>query len=309
MDVRISIIGTGFVGAATAFSLVQAGSASEIVLVDIDKQKAEGEAMDLLHGVSFVQPVDVRAGELADCRGSRIVIYTAGVNQKPGETRLDLAARNLAILRQTLPPLIAACPDALFLFVANPVDILTYAALKWSGLPAEQVIGSGTVLDSSRLRMHLGQHFGFDARNVHAYVVGEHGDTELVLWSLANVAGADLSHVDPLGRPPLNREQVFADVKNAAYRIIERKGATYYAIALAVRRIVDAVLRDERSILTVSSLVNGPYGLHDVCLSLPCLVTSEGRKQILELPITAEEQIALNASAVHLATFSKELGL
>lgn len=308
MDVRISIIGTGFVGSTIAFALLGAGTASELVLVDINRQKAEGEAMDLSHGVSFVRPVQVTSGDFTDCQGSRIVILTAGANQKPGETRLDLAAKNVDILKQSLPKLQEACPDALFLMVANPVDILTYVALKIGGFPPNQVIGSGTVLDSSRFRQALSKHYGVDARNVHAYIVGEHGDSEVPLWSLANIAGADLAHIDTLNKPDLDRKAIFDEVKNAAYHIIERKGATYYAIGLAIRRIVEAILRDENSILSISSLINGPYGIRNVCLSLPCLVNASGRDKVLELPITEEEQKSLCRSASGLRTVLDELG-
>ncbi|MBC9783928.1 L-lactate dehydrogenase [Heliobacterium chlorum] len=308
MDVRISIIGTGLVGSSTAFALLSAGTSSELVLVDIDRQKAEGDAMDLNHGVSFVSPVQVRAGDFSDCKGSRIVVYAAGANQKPGETRLDLASRNVAILKETIPKLQKACPDAIFLIVANPVDILTYAALKESGLPSHQIIGSGTVLDSSRFRFLLSQHFGVDARNVHAYIVGEHGDTEVPLWSLANIGGADLHHIDFFGKAPLDRQAIFDDVKNAAYQIIERKGATFYGIALAVRRICETILRDEHSVLTVSSRIDGLYGIKDVCLSLPCLVTAAGRETILDLPLSFEEERALRDSASSLRTVLNDLG-
>ncbi|MDD2421821.1 MAG: L-lactate dehydrogenase [Heliobacteriaceae bacterium] len=308
MDIRIAIIGTGFVGATTAFALVNAGTASELVLVDVNRQKAEGEAMDLSHGVSFVSPVEIVAGDPAACQGARIVIFTAGANQKPGETRLDLAARNVAILRKTLPELQKYCPDAIYLMVANPVDILTYVALKISGLPDNRVIGSGTVLDSSRFRQSLSRHYGVDPRNVHAYIVGEHGDSEVPLWSLANIAGTDLTHIATLGRPAVDREAIFGAVKNAANEIINRKGATYYAIALAVRRIVEAVVRDEHSILTISSLISGTYGINDVCLSLPCLVTGNGREQVVELPVDLAEAGALRESAAGLRTILSGLG-
>ncbi|ABZ85285.1 l-lactate dehydrogenase [Heliomicrobium modesticaldum Ice1] len=309
MDVRVSIIGTGNVGAATAFGLLSASTVSELVLVDINKKKAEGEAMDLNHGVSFVSPVEVVSGDYSDCKGSRIVIFTAGANQKPGETRLDLAEKNTAILKQAIPELMKHCPDAILLMVANPVDILTYGALKISGLPPRQVIGSGTVLDSSRLRYTLSRHFGVDVRNVHAYIAGEHGDTEVPLWSLANIAGADLEHIDFFGKAPLDRQALFEETKTAAYHIIERKGATYYAIALAVRRICEAILRDEHSVLTISSLIEGDYGIRDVCLSLPSLVCASGRERILDLPLSEQEETLLRHSAGELRKVLSGLGL
>ncbi len=302
MSTRISIIGTGFVGASIAFALVGDGMVSDLVLVDKDRKKAEGEAMDLNDGASFIHPVRIIPGELEDCKGSKIVIITAGANQNPNETRLDLAERNTVIIKELITRLASICPAAIFLIVTNPVDVLTYVALKNSNLSPHQVIGSGTVLDSSRFRQEISTYYDIDARNVHAYIVGEHGDSEVPLWSLANIGGTGLSHFESpqntsFGNASLNHIEVFNNVKNAAYHIIERKGATYYAIALAVRRIIKAILRDENSILTISSLLEGQYGIKDVCLSLPCLVNSKGRHTVFELPISNEEKSALQESA------------
>ena len=294
-DIKISIIGAGFVGATTAFCLMEAGVAAQILLIDIDQKKAEGEAMDLQDGMSFVPPVRISAGTPEDCRDSNIVIFTAGANQRQGETRLDLAGRNVAILKEIVPVLCRVCPETILLMVTNPVDVLTYAALKLGGFSPDRVIGSGTVLDSSRFRQALSEHYGIDARSIHAYVVGEHGDSEVPLWSHSNIAGALLDELKSF--QGIDREVIFDSVKNAAYQIIERKGATYYAIALSVRRIVEALLGNENSILPVSSLVEGQYDIRNVCLSLPCIVNSNGRQKILELNMSEDEQRALQQSA------------
>lgn len=298
--VKIAIIGAGMVGATTAFALMTSGLASELVLVDANPQRAEGEAMDLNHGASFVPPVEIRAGGYSDCRGADIVVFTAGFNQQPGQTRLDLVQSNTRILIETLPPILEAAPQAIVLMVTNPVDILTYVGLKISGLPPERLFGSGTTLDTSRFRRLLSRHCNIDARNVHAYIVGEHGDTEVPVWSLANIAGVpveDYCLVCQRNCLAEDKEKVFTQVRDAAYAIIERKKATYYAIALAIRRICESVLRDENSILTVSGLINGPYGLNDVCLSLPCIVNRQGRVKVLELPLSDKENADLELSA------------
>lgn len=307
VSAKISIIGAGFVGSTTAFALIQAGLASELILVDLDRVKSEGEALDLSHGISFVRPVRIESGTLEDCKGSSIVIFTAGVSQKPGEKRMELAGRNIKVLKDTLPRLQKICPDAIILMVTNPVDILTYAAIKIGGFSPRQVIGSGTVLDSSRFRQALSEHYGIDARSIHAYVVGEHGDSEVALWSHANIAGARLKNIKNLPEP--DRNKTFTAVRNAAYQIIERKGATYYAIALSLKRIVEAILGDENSILSISSLVEGQYDINDICLSLPCLVNSTGRKMILELDLNVEEKKALQQSADNLKEIIKNLGI
>ena len=304
-DTKISVIGAGLVGATTAFCLIEAGLAAEIVLVDIDREKAEGEAMDLQDGMSFVPPVRISAGTAEDCKDSHIVIFTAGASQRPGETRLDLTGRNIAILKEIIPTLRRVCPETILLMVTNPVDVLTYAALKLGGFSPDRVIGSGTVLDSSRFRQALSEHYGIDARSIHAYVVGEHGDSEVPLWSHSNIAGALLDEIKSFRE--VNRDEIFNSVKNAGYQIIERKGATYYAIALSVRRIVEALLGDENSILPVSSLVEGQYDIRNVCLSLPCVVNSNGRQKILELNINDNEKSALRQSADKLAQVIKGL--
>lgn len=307
---KIAVVGVGSVGASVAYALMVAGLPTELVLVDANRAKAEGEAMDLSHAAAFVKPIKIYDGNYADCRDADIIIFTAGASQKPGETRLDLVNKNFAILKDCLFRMMPERAETVLLMVSNPVDVLTYAAVKMSGLPPERVIGSGTVLDSSRFRHEISRHCRVDARNVHAYVVGEHGDSEVLLWSLANIAGTGIEEFCALkGIPFLNREEVDYRVRNAAYEIISRKGATYYAISLAVRRICESILRDEHSILTVSGLVDGAYGIDNCCLSLPAVVDARGRTDVLVLPLTGEEEKALRRSAEVLKEVIGKLGL
>lgn len=306
---KIAVVGVGAVGASTAYALAVSGLASELALVDINKAKAEGEAMDLAHAAAFIKPVRIYAGDYEDCRDASIIIFTAGANQKPGETRLDLLLKNYSILKEILPRLLGG-EDSILIIVSNPVDVLTYAALKISGLPPERVFSSGTVLDSSRFRHSLSHHCGVAPRNVHAYVVGEHGDSEVLLWSLANIAGAGIdSYCELAGIPPVNRQEVDNQVRNAAYEIISRKGASYYAVSLAIKRICESILRDENSILSVSGLLEGVYGLSGCCLSLPSVISAEGRGKPLELPLSGQEEEALRRSADVLKAAIKELNL
>jgi len=303
-------VGAGSVGASIAYALAVSGLATELVLVDINTAKAEGEAMDLAHAAAFIKPVIIYAGTFEDCRDAGIVIFSAGANQKPGETRMDLLQKNYAILRETLPKLLGGSGDTILLIVSNPVDVLTYAALKITGLPPGRVFGSGTVLDSSRFRHSLSRHCGVAPRNIHAYVVGEHGDSEVLLWSLAYIAGTKLDRYCELaGIPPVDRQQVDSHVRNAGYEIISRKGATYYAVSLAVRRICESIIRDENTILTVSGLIEGAYGISDCCLSLPAVVNSEGRGRPLKLPLTVEEEEALRHSAEVLKAAIRQIKL
>lgn len=297
---KISIIGAGYVGSTTAFSLMTSGLASEIVIVDINKEKAEGEAMDLSHGVSFVKPVDIKSGNYEDTKGSDIIIITAGASQKPGESRLDLITKNYNIFKSVIPEIVKYNPNAILLVVSNPVDILSYITYKLSGFPSERVIGSGTVLDTSRLKYVLSQNFDVDARNIHTYIIGEHGDSEIAAWSLTSIAGIPLNDYCNIVCENCNdsyKEKVVDDVRNAAYEIISKKGSTYYAVALAVRRIVESILRDENSILTLSTLLKGEYGVKDIYMGVPCIVGSSGIKQILQVPLNTEEFSALSDSA------------
>ncbi|GIM30306.1 L-lactate dehydrogenase 1 [Clostridium polyendosporum] len=297
---KISIIGAGFVGSTTAYALMIEGLASEIVIVDINKEKAEAEAMDLAHGAAFVTPVNVISGDYPDTKDSDIVIITAGIGPKPGETRLDIINKNLAIFKQIVPEVVKYSPDAILLVVSNPVDILTYITYKLSGLPAHRVIGSGTVLDTSRFKYMLSEHFEIDARNIHTYIIGEHGDSEIAAWSLTNIAGMNAEEYCDKMCNQCDRTLKYTipdKVKNAAYEIINRKGYTNYAVALAVRRIVEAILRDEDAILTVSSLFQGEYGITDVYLAIPTIVNRSGSRKILEVPLSDQEKDKLKESA------------
>lgn len=313
LDVRkCAIIGCGFVGASCAFSLVESGLFSELVLIDANRKKAEGEAMDLSHGMPFARPMEIYAGTYDDIADCGLIILTAGANQKPEETRLDLVHKNVAILKSIIPEIRKRECEGILLVVSNPVDILTYAALKLSGFPANRVFGSGTVLDTARLKYLLGQHLDVDSRSVHAFIIGEHGDSELAVWSSANVSGIDLDHFCELCghcEHQENMERLYEDVRNSAYQIIERKGATYYGIAMAVRRIAECILRNEHSILPVSTLIEGHYGLHGLCMGVPCVVGGSGVERVLDIRLSEEEQQKLLASAEALEQVLDKLDL
>lgn len=309
---KCAIIGCGFVGSSSAFSLVQSGLFSEMVLIDTNTDRAEGEAMDLSHGLPFARPMEIYAGTYDDISDCGLVIITAGANQKPGETRLDLVNKNVGIFRQVIPEIRKRNSGCILLVVSNPVDILTYAALKLSGFPKNRVIGSGTVLDTARLKYLLGRHLDVDSRSVHAYIIGEHGDSELAVWSSANVSGIALhrfceqcSYFDHLK----NMRKLYEDVRDSAYKIIEKKGATYYGIAMAVRRIAECILRNEHSILPVSSLIEGHYGLSGLCMGVPTIVGSEGVEKVLDIPLDKEEQLQLARSAEALKKVLDSLNL
>ncbi|MFT8350560.1 L-lactate dehydrogenase [Clostridium saccharoperbutylacetonicum] len=298
---KISVIGAGFVGATTAYALMNSGVATEICLFDINMDKAMGEVMDLVHGTSFVKPVSIYAGSIEETKDSDIVIITAGAAQKEGETRLDLIEKNYKIFKSFVPQIAAASPNAILLVVSNPCDVLAYITYKLSGFPRERVIASGTVLDSSRLKYVIGKYFNVNNNDIHAYVLGEHGDSEVVSWSTASIAGGTLDEYADKFDLEWD-EQVKAvienDVKNAAYEIISRKNATYFAVALAVNRIVEAILRDENAILTVSCLMQGEYGIDDVYLAVPTIVNSTGVVGIVNPVIkNAEELGKLQESA------------
>jgi L-lactate dehydrogenase len=307
---RVAVVGAGVVGATFAYALMMRGQADEIVLIDVNRSKAEGEAMDLRHGLPFVRPVDVHVGDYADCAGADIVVITAGARSRPGETRLDLAERNVGIFRQIIPEVVRHNEDGILLVVANPVDVLTYVTLKLSGRPTGKVIGSGTVLDSARFRYLLAEHCGVDPRNVHAYIIGEHGDSAVPVWSLTNIAGTRLTDYcvvcqqDCDGMP---KDEIFHQVRDAAYEVIQRKGSTHFAIGLAVASIVESILRNQRSVLPVSSLMEGQYGLENVCLSLPTIVGREGVVQVLELPLDDDEVRGLRQSAAVLKEVARSL--
>ncbi|HBJ1649152.1 UNVERIFIED_ORG: L-lactate dehydrogenase [Clostridium botulinum] len=297
---KISIIGAGFVGSTTAFALMNSGIATEICICDINMDKAMGEVMDLVHGTSFVKPVNIYAGSIAETKESDIVIITAGAAQKEGETRLDLIEKNYNIFKGFIPEIAKVSPDAILLVASNPVDILAYITYKLSGFPKERVIGTGTVLDTSRLKYVIGKYLNVSNNNVHAYVLGEHGDSEVVSWSTGSIAGEgfdDYTKKFSLEWDEEIRSVIESDVKNAAYEIISRKKATYYAIGLAITKIVEAILRDENAILTVSSLMQGEYGISDMYLAIPTIINRNGAVRIVEPNITEEEIEKLQNSA------------
>jgi L-lactate dehydrogenase len=299
-EAKIAIVGAGRVGSTLAYSLMTNGSAREIVLIDASRERAEGEAMDIAHAISFHMPVFVRSGELADTAGAAITVIAAGAAQHPGETRPELFKRNAEMLERVVPEVVRVNPDGLVLMATNPVDALTYRALQLSGLPRERVFGSGTVLDTARLRAELGSHFQVDARNIHAYVLGEHGDSEFVAWSLANLGNMHLDELCQVTGICGTHEEmaaIEARVRNAAYEIIRRKGGTNFAIASALTKIIEAVLRDEASVFTVSSLVEGHYGIQDVALSLPAIVDRTGIRQVLPVRLAEAEVSRLRESA------------
>ncbi|BDF70619.1 L-lactate dehydrogenase [Oscillospiraceae bacterium] len=297
---KVAVIGCGFVGSTTAFGLMQSGFFSQMVLIDANVPKAEGEAMDLSHGLPFARPMRIYAGDYDDLADCGLIVVTAGANQRPDETRLDLVHRNVAIFRSIIPEIARRTRDAVLLIVSNPVDVLTYAALKLSGYPPNRVFGSGTVLDTARLKYLLGEHLDVDSRSVHAFIIGEHGDSELAVWSGANVSGVPLDHFCELRGHfdhPAANDRLYRQVRDSAYEIIARKGSTYYGVAMAVTRIALAVVRDEHSILPVSSLMSGLYGLDDLCLSLPAVVGRTGVETVLDLALSPLEQSDLLRSA------------
>ncbi len=297
---KAAVIGCGFVGAASAFALMQSGLFSEIVLLDSDRQKAEGEALDISHGLPFAKPMQIYAGDYKDIADANIVIVTAGAGQKPGETRLDLVKKNVGIFGKIIPEIAKLDFGGILLVVANPVDILTYTAAKLSGLPENRVFGSGTVLDTARLKYILGEHLGVDNRSVHAFILGEHGDSEIVAWSSANVSGVPLNDFCEM-RGHHDHETAMRDiaesVKNSAYEIIEKKKATYYGIAMSVRRICEAIILDQKSVLPVSHIQHGNFDIEGVSISMPAIVGRDGIEASVPIALSADEISALQSSA------------
>ena len=297
---KAAVIGCGFVGATTAFSLMHQGLFTELVLIDTNCKKAQGEAMDLSHGRPYVDTARIYAGTYDDIVDCSLIIITAGANQKPSETRLDLVHKNVSILKSIIPEITRRGCEGLLLIVSNRVDILTYAAYRISGFPSSRVFGSGTVLDSARFRYLLSEHLSVDTESIHAFIIGEHGDSELAVWSGTNVAGIPIHdfcefrghyrHTDAM-------EAIYSQVKNSAYDIIDRKGATYYGIAMAIGHITESIIRNKNSILPVSSLLTGQYGLKDLYLSIPTIVNRNGAQQPLEIPLSGQEHLALQKSA------------
>ena len=309
---KVAVIGCGFVGATSAFSLIQTGLFSEMVLIDANAKKAEGEAMDLSHGSAYLTPMNIYAGTYDDIVDAGIIVITAGANQKPNETRLDLVKKNVQIFKSIIPEIKKRNCEGILLIVSNPVDILTEVALKLSGFPSNRVIGSGTVLDTARLKYVLGKHLQVDPRDIHAYIIGEHGDSELVVWSGAQVAGIHINHFCEL-RGHFNHEEAMErlaqEVRDSAYEIIERKGATYYGVAVAVKRIATAIVKDEHAVLPVSSLMQGEFGLNDLCLSIPTVIGQNGVEKVVDIYLNNDENDKLQSSARALKEVLDDLNL
>ena len=300
---KVVIIGTGAVGATTAYTLLLRERVSELVLIDANKERALGEALDMNHGLPFTGGMKIWAGDYSDCAGADIIVIAAGASQQPGETRIDLLKRNARIFDSIIQDIVKYNTHGIILVATNPVDILSYVSLKKSGFPSNRVIGSGTLLDSARFRYLIGEAKEINPRSIHAHIIGEHGDSELPLWSLANVAGIDVEFTDE------ERERIFESTKNAAYEIINAKGATFYAIALALDRIIVSILKNEASVLNVSTLLNDYNGVSDVYLGVPCIVDSTGVREVLNLELNDEELEKFQASANKLKAAIAELEL
>ena len=307
---KAAVIGCGFVGSASAFALMQSGLFSEMVLIDANRDKAEGEALDISHGLPFAQPMRIYAGDYDDIGDAAIVILSAGANQKQGETRLDLVRKNVGVFQSILPELVRRDFGGILLVVTNPVDILTCAAVRLTGFSENRVFGSGTVLDTARLKYLVGGHLGVDPRSVHAFMIGEHGDSEIAAWSSANVSGVPLDdfcemrgffhHAEAMRR-------MAEDVRNSAYRIIEKKQATYYGIAMSVRRICAAIIRDEKSVLPVSGVQHGAFGIENIALSMPAIIGKNGIETLVPIKLDGPEALALRDSASTLEKVRDEI--
>jgi L-lactate dehydrogenase len=315
LSTKVSVIGCGNVGMRYAYALMIKGLARQVVIVDLDRKRLEGEVMDLSHGEPYIPAVKVTAGDYPDIKGSDLVVITAGKKQQPGQSRMDLVKDNVGLFRKIIPEVIKYAPEAILLVVTNPVDVLAYAAYKISGKPANQVMSSGTVLDTARFRFMLSQHCEVDPHNIHAYILGEHGDSEFAVWSKAMIGGVLFKeYCTVCANNKLCHRQdyfktIFEEVKNSAYQIIEKKGETSYGIGLALTRITQAILNDENAILPVSSLVDNYLGVSDVFLSLPAIVNRSGVKSILRLELDPEEQAAFKNSAEAVKKVIKEAGL
>jgi len=309
---KVAIVGAGFVGSTFAYSLLIHGLVSQIVIIDVNKERAEGEVMDLNHGLPFAHPVKIWVGDYSDCRNADIVVIAVDKGQKIEQSRLELAEGNFEILKQIIPKVTEYNKECIFLVVTNPLDVMTYAVLKLSGFPKNRVIGSGTILDTARLRYLLGEHLKVDPRNVHAYIIGEHGDSEVPVWSLANVAGIRLKDYCPICKVPYNLEHfssLFLKVRNAGYEIIKRKGRTYYAVALGLTKIVESIIRDENAVLTVSCLLENYHGVSNICLSVPAILNRSGIREIIELPLDEKEIEAFQNSAAVIKKVADSIGL
>ncbi len=297
---KCAVIGCGFVGAEITYTLMEDGIFSEIVMLDTNMAKAKGQEMDLNHGLPFMPASRVYAGTYEDLKDAYIIIITAGAGQKPGETRTDLVERNVKILKKIVEDIMQWNQEAILLLVSNPVDTLTYVAQEISGYPAHRVIGSGTLLDTNRLKYMLGERLDIDHKQIHAYILGEHGDSEFPVYSSANVSGIRLEDFIRQVRPDMNKDELYSiynEVRNSAYQVIQYKKATYYAIAQSVRRICEVIVRDERCVFPVSTRLEGEYGLKDLCISVPCILGKDGISKVLEIPLNEREKESLQKSA------------
>ncbi len=309
---KVAVVGCGFVGSATAFCLMQSGLFSEMVLIDADHDKAEGEALDMAHGIPFIGHVDIYAGGYDDIVDAAIVIITAGANQKPDETRLDLVHKNVAIYKSIIPEIAARNYQGILLIVSNPVDILTYVACRLSNMPEDRVIGSGTVLDSARLKYKLGEHLDVDSKSVHAFIIGEHGDSEIAAWSSANVSGVPLNDFCELRghfQHEESMERIAAEVKNCDEEVTGNSKDVYYGIAMSVKRICESIVRNERSILPISRMIHGEHGIEGIALSMPAVLGEDGVQTRVPISLNEEEQAKLRQSADTLASVIRELDL
>jgi L-lactate dehydrogenase len=309
---KIVIVGAGSVGTTFAYSLLIRGLASQIAIIDVNRERAEGEVMDLNHGMPFAQPVRIWAGDYSDCRKADIVVISVDKGQKIEQSRLELAQGNFELLRQIVPSVTEYNNECVLLVVTNPLDVMTYAALKLSHFPKNRVIGSGTILDTARLRYLLGERLQVDPRNIHAYIIGEHGDSEVPVWSLANVAGIRLKEYYPLAKvpyDPVELDSLFLRVRNAGYEIIKRKGRTFYAVAMGITKIVESIIRNENAVSTVSCLLEDYYGVSDICLSIPVILNRTGIKEIIRLPLDEKEVADFQKSAATIKGVTDSLGI
>ena len=315
MSKKITVIGAGNVGATIAYTLSLGTIASEIVLIDINKEKVEGEVMDIVQGTSFREPISVVAGDYADAKDSNIVIITSGIGRKPGQTRIDLAQTNVNILKEITPQIVAAAPNALYVIVSNPVDIMTYVFTKISGLPENQIIGSGTILDTARLRYDLSHHYKVAQKNIHAYVYGEHGDTSFIPWSLADISGCSLHQFEDLMLKQgsidsrVDLDATLNYVQKSGGEIIAKKGATFYAVSASVNKILSALVAAYDSVATVSTMMHGEYGVEDVCISTMTVIGPNGVKGKVPVELTYDEVKKLQASADSLKEVLKSLDI
>ncbi len=300
---KIGFVGVGNVGASTAFSVLMRGLASEMILVDVNRSKAEGDALDLFHGTPFTRRTLIRAGDFEDLKGSNVIVISAGVAQKPGETRLQLLSRNADVMIDISKKISKYAPDSIVIVVTNPVDVLSYVVWKATGFPKNRVFGSGTVLDTARLRSLIAENCGFSPKSVHVYIIGEHGDSELAVWSGATIGGVPIREVckscerseECEGMKTL--EKLFEETRTAAYKIIEKKGATYYAIALSTTDIIESIVKDEKRVLTVSTLLEDYHGVDDIFLGVPSVVGSGGVERVMKIHLSDEEKELFKRSA------------